>query len=69
MKLLSLGCKTIQDGITTALIFFITGLGTLLTGIWLIPEIWYLPQIIVFTGILILLMVPVILVASYLKNR
>ena len=69
MKMLSLGCKTIQDGITTALIFFITGLGILLTGIWLIPEFWYLPQIIIFTGILILLMVPLILVASYLKNR
>ena len=69
MKMLSLGCKTIQDGITTALIFFITGLAILLTGIWLIPEFWYLPQIIIFTGILILLMVPVILVASYLKNR
>lgn len=69
MKILSLGCKTLQDGITTALIFFITGLCILLAGIWVIPEIWYLPQIIIFMGVLILLMAPVVLVASYLKNR
>lgn len=69
MKMLSLGCKTIKDGLITALIFFITGLCLVLVGVWVMPEIWYLSQIIIFTGALILLMVPVILVASYLKNR
>ncbi len=69
MKMLSLGCKTMKDGLTTAFIFFIMGLCLVLTGIWLIPEIWYLPQIIIFTGALILFMVPLILLASYLKNR
>ena len=69
MKMLSLGCKTFKDGITTALVFFISGLCFIFTGIWVIPEIAYLPQIIIFVGSLILLMVPVILVASYVKNR
>ncbi|MCU7938058.1 MAG: hypothetical protein KZQ64_16590 [gamma proteobacterium symbiont of Bathyaustriella thionipta] len=69
MKMLSLGCKTIKDGLTTALIFFITGLSLVLAGFWVMPEIGYLPQIIIFMGALVLLMVPVILVSSYLKNH
>lgn len=69
MKMLSLGCKTIKDGITTALIFFIAGLCIVSAGIWVMPELWYLPQIIIFSGSLLLFMVPVILVATYLKNR
>ena len=69
MKMLSLGCKTIQDGLTTAFIFFITGLCLILAGVWVMPEIWYLPQIIIFMGTLVLFMIPVILVATYLKNR
>ncbi len=69
MKILSLGCKTFRDGVTTAFVFFITGLCLVMSGIWVMPEIWYLPQIIIFVGILILLMAPVILVASYFKNR
>ncbi len=69
MKMLSLGCKTMRDGYTTALVFFITGLCIVLAGLWIIPEIWFLPHIIIFTGALLLLMVPIILTASYLKNR
>jgi hypothetical protein len=64
-----LGCKTIQDGNATALIFFITGLFMVLTGFWVMPEIWYLPHIVIFAGTLVLLMVPVILLATYLKKR
>jgi len=69
MKVVHLGCKTIKDGITTASVFLITGLCLILVGNWILPELWYLPQIIIFTGMLILLMVPVILIATYLKNR
>ena len=64
-----LGCKTFRDGLTTSFIFFITGLCIVLAGIWVLPEIWYLPQIIIFMGAFVLFMVPVIIVASYLKNR
>ncbi len=67
--MISIGCKTIRDGITTAIIFFITGICLLLTGIWIVPEIWYLPHIIILVGILVLIMVPIILVATYFKNR
>ncbi len=69
MKILSLGCKTIQDGLTTASIFFSMGLGLILAGIWIIPQILYLPQIIIISGTLLLIMVPLILIATYLKNR
>jgi len=69
MKMLSLGCKTFRDGITTAFIFLITGLCIVMSGIWVMPDIWYLPHIIIGVGSILLLMVPVILLASYLKNR
>ncbi len=69
MKKFSIGCKTFRDGVTTSFVFFITGLCLVMSGIWVMPEIWYLPHIIIFVGILILLMAPVILVASYFKNR
>ena len=69
MKMLHLGCKTIKDGITTAIIFLLTGACIVLAGIWVVPEIFYLSHITIFMGAIILLMAPVILVASYLKNR
>jgi len=64
----SLGCKTIEDGIITASIFFVTGLLIICAGVWIVPEIWYLSHIIIFSGALLLMLVPVVLVATYLKN-
>jgi len=65
----ALGCKTIRDGMTTAGIFFITGFCLMSAGFLVIPDLWYLPHIIITAGILILLMVPVILIATYLKHH
>ncbi len=65
----SLGCKTIKDGITTAIVFFITGSCLLITGLWIMPDVLYFPQIIILTASLVLLMTPVILLATYLKNN
>lgn len=66
--MLSLGCKTIEDGIVTALIFLVTGLSLISVGYWIVPDIWYFSHIIIFSGLLLLLLVPVILIATYLKN-
>jgi len=68
-RMRALGCKTIKDGITTATIFFITGSCLLITGIWIMPDVLYFPQIIILTASLVLLMTPVILLATYLKNN
>jgi len=68
MKMHSLGCKTIEDGIVTALIFFLSGISIILAGIWIVPDVWYLANIIIASGLLILLMVPIILIATYIKN-
>ena len=65
----SLGCKTIKDGMITAVIFFITAISIMLAGVWIVPDIWYLSHIIILAGGLILCMVPVILIATYIKNR
>ena len=64
----TLGCKTIKDGITTAIIFLITGISLLITG-WLMPDLWYLPHIIIISACLVLFMIPLILLGTYLKNR
>ena len=64
----SLGCKTIEDGIVTALIFLLSGISIVLAGIWIVPDIWYLAHIIITSGLLILFMVPIILIATYIKN-
>ncbi len=69
MKMLVLGCKTIKDGITTALIFFLTAISLILAGIFVVPDIWYLSSIIILSGIFVLLMVPLILIATYIKNK
>ena len=65
----ALGCKTIKDGITTAIIFFITGSCLLITGLWIMPDILYFPHIIMIIASLVLLMIPLILLGTYLKNR
>jgi len=63
-----LGCKTFKDGIITAFIFFITAISIIATGRWIVPNIWYLAHITIISGLLVLLMVPLILIASYIKN-
>jgi len=68
MKMHSLGCKTIEDGMVTALIFLLSGISIILAGYWIVPDVWYLAHIIIVSGLLILLMVPLVLIATYIKN-
>ena len=69
MKILSFGCNSLREGVTTAIIFSIAGLLLILTASFIIPEIAYLPHIIMLSGSVLLLFVPVIIVATILKNR
>ena len=67
--MVSLGCKTLRDGITTAIVFSVAGFLLLLTAAYIIPDIGYLPHITGVSGILLLLLVPVILAATIIKTR
>jgi len=69
MKMLSFGCNSLREGVTTAIIFSVTGVLLILTAKFVIPEIGYLPHIIMLSGSLLLLFVPVILVAAIVKSR
>ncbi len=67
--MLSFGCKSLREGVTTAIVFAVTGVLLILTALFIIPAISYLPHIIVLSGSLLLLFVPVIIVATIIKNR
>ena len=69
MKMLSFGCKSLREGVTTAIVFSIAGVLLILTAIFIVPEIAYLPHLILLSGSVLLLFVPVIIVATILKNR
>jgi len=69
MKILSFGCNSLREGVTTAIVFSIAGVLLILTALFIIPAISYLPHIIVLSGSVLLLFVPVIIVATIIKNR
>ncbi|MEA3303372.1 MAG: hypothetical protein U9Q75_08885 [Pseudomonadota bacterium] len=69
MKMLSFGCNSLREGITTAIVFSVTGVLLILTALFIIPAISYLPHIVMISGALLLLFVPVIITATIIKNR
>ena len=69
MKMLSFGCNSLREGVTTAIVFSVTGVLLILTALFIIPEIAYLPHLIMLSGSVLLLFVPVIIVATIIKNR
>jgi len=69
MKMLSFGCNSLREGVTTAIVFSVTGVLLILAALFIIPAISYLPHIIMLSGSVLLLFVPVIIVATIIKNR
>jgi hypothetical protein len=69
MKMLSFGCNSLREGVTTAIVFSVAGVLLILTALFIIPAISYLPHIIILSGSVLLLFVPMIIVATILKNR
>ena len=65
----SLGCKSLREGVTTAIVFAVAGTLLILTALFIIPAIAYLPHIILLSGSLLLLFVPLIIIATIIKNR
>jgi len=68
MKIPALGCNSRRDGIMTAAVFTLFGGLLIVTSTSLIPDIPYLPSIILASGILLWLFVPLIVIATWVKN-
>lgn len=68
MKILSLGCKTMREGVLASSIFFISGVLMILAGTRIVPEIFYMQHIVIALGMLLLLLAPVVLVSTFLLS-
>lgn len=66
--LLSLGCKTLREGVVATLIFFIAGVSFILISIHVVPDIWHFQHIVMFVGFILLLLAPIILVSTFLLS-
>lgn len=68
MKLLSLGCKTMREGVMATAVFLTAGCALVLIGIKVIPQIWFFPHIFMALGFLLLLFAPIILISTFLLS-
>jgi len=68
MKLLSLGCETMREGVILSFVFFILGMLFILAGVHFIPPIINLPHVVIFIGFLLLLFSPIILISTFLLS-
>jgi len=68
IMLLSLGCKTMREGVLVTIIFFIAGILVTLASVKIVPAIWHLNHIILLAGFLLLLLAPIILVSTFLLS-
>ncbi|MBL7001045.1 MAG: hypothetical protein ISR73_14360 [Gammaproteobacteria bacterium] len=64
--LLSLGCQTMREGVTSSLIFFIAGILLILVAMHVVPQIWNLNHIVMLFGFVVLLLSPIILISTFL---
>jgi len=68
MKILSLGCKTMREGVLASSIFFIAGVLMILAGTRIVPEIFYMQHIVIALGMLLLLLAPIVLISTFLLS-
>ena len=66
--LLTLGCKTLREGVVASLIFFIAGVLLILVSVYVVPAIWHFQHIIMFIGFIMLLLAPIILISTFLLS-
>lgn len=57
-----------RDGLIVAAVFLITALALMLAGRYLVPEIASMPLIVQILGLILLLLAPVILLATYVRT-
>lgn len=68
MKILSLGCKTMKEGVLASAVFFIAAILMILAGTRIVPDILYIQHIVVALGLLLLLLAPIILLSTFLLS-
>ena len=68
MKVLSLGCKTMREGVLASSIFFIAGVLMILAGTRIVPAIFYMQHIVIALGMLLLLLAPIVLISTFLLS-
>jgi len=66
--LLSLGCKTMREGVIATLIFFTAGILFILAGVHIVPDVWHLQHITLLVGFVLLLLAPIILISTFLLS-
>ncbi len=66
MKILSLGCTTMREGVLVSAIFFLAAILMILAGNYVVPAIAYMRHIVMLVGLLLLLLAPVVLVSTFL---
>lgn len=64
--LLTLGCKTMREGVVASFVFFLLGIGLILASIHILPHIWNLQHIVMFSGFVLVLLSPIILLSTFL---
>lgn len=68
MKLLSLGCKTMREGVLASSIFFLAGILMILAGTRVVPDVAYMQHVVLLLGFLLLLLAPLILISTFLLS-
>ncbi|MCB1861752.1 MAG: hypothetical protein KDI47_08485 [Gammaproteobacteria bacterium] len=68
MKILSLGCKTMREGVLASCIFFVAGILMILAGTKIVPDMFYMQQIVMMLGLIMLLFAPIILISTFLLS-
>ena len=57
-----------REGVIATIIFFVSGVLTIIVGVGIVPELFHLNHIVVFVGFLLLLLAPIILVSTFLLS-
>ena len=57
-----------REGVIATIIFFVSGVLTIIVGAGIVPELFHLNHIVVFVGFLLLLLAPIILVSTFLLS-
>ncbi|MCB1761965.1 MAG: hypothetical protein KDI27_02345 [Gammaproteobacteria bacterium] len=68
MKILSLGCKTMREGVIASSIFFLAGILLIVAGSTVVPEMFYMRHVVMLLGLITLLFAPIILISTFLLS-
>lgn len=64
--LLKIGCKTMREGVVVTSVFLVIGTLMVLIGSTIVPEIFYMKHLVMLGGLILMLLAPLILIATFL---